>query len=113
MNTINATDYDDASIKDDCSYNGWTNWETRNANLWIENDRQLSEFYAIQVGDLLGSYDPEQAAQLLAHRIRDDFQDLLPDVPNGFFNDVLWAALRDVNFREIAEYYIKEFESEA
>ena len=87
------------------TYNGWTNWETWNANLWIDNDWQMSESYACQALDLLGSYEPDDAVDELAEIIESDFNEFMPEV-SGFFADMLNGAMREVNWHEIAKHYI-------
>ena len=90
----------------DSKFNGWTNYETWNANLWIDNDWQLSERCAMIAADLFGSYeDVDTVAQLLAERISDMFYDTMPDLPASFYSDVLNASMREVNWREIAKHY--------
>lgn len=89
-------------------YNGWTNWETWNANLWIDNDWRLSEHYAHRAGDLLGSYEEDEAIERLAGYIEDDFNQLMPEVESGFFADVMNMAMCEVNWHEIAKHYIAE-----
>jgi hypothetical protein len=89
------------------TYNGWTNWETWNANLWIDNDWRLSESYALQAGDLLGSYDEDDCVNRLADAIKADFEEAAPEV-EGFFSDALNATLREVNWYEIAKHYVQD-----
>jgi hypothetical protein len=96
----------------DNKYNGWTNYETWNANLWINNDWQLSELFAMRAGDLLGSYETDDATYHLAQSIKDVFLDLQPEVAPGFFSDVMDASLREVNWSEIAQHYITEWDDE-
>lgn len=88
-------------------YNGWTNWETWNANLWITNDYSSGEAYANIAFDLLGSYDQDEATDRLADVIESDFQAIEPEA-EGFFADAISMAMREVNWREIAEHYIQE-----
>lgn len=95
----------------DTKYNGWTNWETWNANLWIDNDWRMSESFALQAGDLLSSYEPDEAIERLSGRIEEYFRQQMPET-NGFFDDVIGMAMREVNWREIAKHYIQEFEME-
>jgi len=90
------------------TYNGWTNWETWNAALWIENDWHLSESYALQAGDLLSSYDEDDCIEKLADIIESDFDELMPEV-SGFFADMLNGAMREVNWHEISKHYVQDW----
>ena len=92
----------------DTKYNGWTNYETWNANLWIDNDWRISEHIAMITADYFGSYeDLDTITNLLKERINDMFLDMMPDVEAGFFSDVMSASFRKVNFWEIARYYVE------
>lgn len=89
-------------------YNGWTNYETWNANLWIDNDWHLSEHIALITADFFGSYeDLDTITGLVSERINDMFLDMMPDMEAGFFSDVMSASFREVNFHEIARHYVE------
>jgi hypothetical protein len=92
----------------DTKYNGWTNYETWNANLWIDNDWKMNEQIAMITADYFGSYeDLDVITRLVAERINDLFLDNMPDLEPGFFSDVMNASFREVNFREIARHYVE------
>lgn len=93
-------------------YNGWTNYETWNANLWIDNDWRLSELYAMRAGDLLGSYEADEAVYQLAESIKEYFMDMMPELEPSFYSDVLNASMREVNWYEIAKHYVDAWELE-
>ena len=92
----------------DTNYNGWTNYETWNAALWIDNDWRMTESLHLQAGDLLSSYEQDDAIEKLAGIISDLFDGMMPELEASFFSDVMAASLRVVNFREIAKNYIDE-----
>ena len=89
-------------------YNGWFNYETWNANLWLDNDWQLAERCAMITADLFGSYeDHDKMTDILANQIKQWFEDDQPELPASFYSDVLNASMREVNWHEIARHYIE------
>ena len=89
-------------------YNGWTNYETWNANLWIDNDQQLSETIALITADLFSSYeDIGDITHKLSESIKAHFIDDMPELGSNFYSDMINASLREVNFYEIANHYVQ------
>ena len=99
---------------DERGYNGWTNWETWCVNLWLDNDEYLSGEFAEWAREELESAieddedDPRpSAAYSLGERIKDYVEEIQPEV-TGMFADLLTSALQAVNWKEIAEHYIRD-----
>ena len=95
-------------------YNGWTNYETWNAALWMDND----EFAYNSVREMAqGCYDTaaannvltreEVATQELAETLKQGHEDAMPEV-SGVYADLLNAASSEINWDEIAAHLIAE-----
>jgi hypothetical protein len=101
-------------------YNGWTNYETWNLNLWLGED--TGEMWTERAQELLDEAREEDlegeatlrahAAIRLAEEIESDVTASAPEL-SGFYADILSAALGEVNFQEIAEHYVSDCEYEA
>jgi hypothetical protein len=93
------------------TYNGWTNYETWLANLWMaEGD---IEYYFDQVRELRrDKLEPSDIARHIADNMRSDYGDQVSDAMerglSGMMNDLLNAALCSVNWREIAEHIVDD-----
>jgi hypothetical protein len=91
-------------------YNGWTNYETWNVKLWIDNDvgsyscwrDAAQEIFEEQDGD------KEVAAFVLSKRLEDETKENAPYLGASTYSDLLNAALSEVNWLEIAESLIEE-----
>ena len=97
----------------DTKYNGWTNWETWNFKLWMDNDQSFNPNY-----HTYNSCDEiENTHQVAKHLERDIAEMWLDDVLDknscGFFHDVCNMAIREINFYEIAERLILERENDS
>jgi len=79
----------------DKTYNGWTNWETWNVNLWM--------------GDMLNDMQ-EDGLEITADYVKDWVQEELDrlDPENGMLKDLLQGAIEAVDFHEIASHYQDE-----
>ncbi len=100
----------------DTKYNGWTNYETWNAALWMDNsgDQEYYQDVAKQCReDENGNMD--DATSALAERMKDDHEERAEEWMSdqaSMFADILNAGLRCINWHEIARHYIEELETE-
>jgi hypothetical protein len=95
------------------TYNGWTNYETWNVNLWIDNDQGEQEYWQERAADCLENTkdddDPRgNAIAALSNEMEYVFDDLYDEQKpkSGPLADILRAALSEVNWHEIARHYI-------
>lgn len=83
----------------DKTYNGWTNYETWNVKLWLDNDGE-QEYWAREARKAKSPYDLGQA-------IKASHEENTPTV-TGVYADLLNGALSEVNWLEIAESLIED-----
>jgi len=105
-------------------YNGWSNYETWNFKLWLDNDEDLHNYIigeikkiktigtshiheVSEVSNFLRSYIEDNVPNLNVSTRSQSVHGLMSD-KNGFYNDILNAALRDINTYEIAESYLED-----
>lgn len=104
----------------DTTYNGWTNYETWNVRLHIDNDRgdqsQAMELAAEVRRNpewcFLGTAEPQLANEgyRVGKMIREWIEERADEEgrtgPADMFTDLLQAALQSVNWQEIGQSYI-------
>ena len=95
-------------------YNGWTNYETWNVNLWIDNEEGSYSYWREAAQECYdnaeadGSFTREEQATLdLSHRLKDEFDEAMPELGASCWSDLLRGALSEVNWYEIAEHMIE------
>lgn len=110
------------------NYNGWANYETWNVALWLDNDRasyeywnEVAQFCISEArkgkGNQFAENETQRAILMLAdflkEQIEESAQDMLDNAKQSasMFADLLNGAISEVNFREIAEHYVQEYNS--
>ena len=91
-------------------YNGWTNWETWNFKLWLDNSEDSYKAIIYLAEEVEES---EEGPFTLSKELESLANDLCEEsvrFESGFFADVCNSAIRKVNFYEIAETYLEEIE---
>lgn len=84
-------------------YNGYTNYETWNVNLWLENDEGIYSMIKewAEEADDIGP---------LSQQIQEFVEEMNPLASDSsMFSDLLGAAIGSVNWYEIAEYWFSEY----
>ena len=87
-------------------YNGWTNYETWNYKLWLDNDEPTYDAVRTLAKKHKDAYDLSAELSDLAHNNA-------PLLEPSFYSDIMTASIREVNFLEIAESYLEEIKEVA
>lgn len=99
-------------------YNGWHNYETWLVSLWIDNEESSQAYWAEQAQEAWDQTDKDsddrthEAACSLSESLKSHFEEANPCQDNGFWSDLMGAALSEVNWREIAENMLEEIAQE-
>ena len=87
-------------------YNGWTNYETWVANLWLDQESAYWREEAQNIASQQG-YDRENSVYELSCVMESDYEAYAP-ATNGMYADLLNASMSRINWYEIAEHYVDE-----
>ena len=88
-------------------YNGWTNYETWNFNLWITNT-EADYSYALEMAfDSLDEYELSKRLKEWACEMADDVLNS-HEYEHGFISDMVNSSIKEVNFYEVATHLWEE-----
>lgn len=104
-------------------YNGWTNYETWCVHLWWTNDEGSYDDLTERARRVWNETEEDEYNTHKENAIRDLADDLkanveelkdewLGDRQSSMFADLLGASLSEVDWREIAEAMLEEYEEE-
>jgi len=88
-------------------YNGWTNYETWNFNLWITNE-ESDHSVALELA--FDSENPYELSKKLEEWAEDMASDALTsyEYTHGFIKDMVNSSVGEVNFYEVAFHLWEE-----
>lgn len=90
----------------DKTYNGWSNYETWAVKLWLDNAQGTAEdMEALARSNNGDEYRMSQA-------VKSYVEDMMPDLGASMFADLLNASLSEVDWYEIAESYLEDYDEE-
>ncbi len=94
----------------DTTYNGWSNYETWNVNLWLSNEEPLYDEVRRMADVARDDTDIEQARQELADDLKPFVEELVfgNEEVYGIRGDLLNHALGMVDWYEIATTWIED-----
>jgi hypothetical protein len=98
-------------------YNGWTNYETWNAKLWMDNDQSSYSYWNETAAEAWNETDEDddaetrtqEAVRVLEDRLESEHEENMPEV-RGMYADILRSAMDRINWREIAASLIEDVE---
>ena len=109
-------------MTNESGYNGWKNYETWNVALWIDNDRgsygtrqamAQEAWDSARAGQAYSTQTREDAARYaLSQALKEWIEGEAPDLGASMFADLLNAALREVDWYEIAGNFLEDVERE-
>ena len=89
-------------------YNGWTNYETWNFKLWLDNDEKSYNLIQSLVNSVIETEREKDQVLKMSELLKMECLDKEPNLKPSCYSDMLSASLKEVNFYEIAEAYIED-----
>ena len=86
----------------DRKYNGWSNYETWNFKLWLDND----EFSYNRARELVKASNKDAGA--LASDLRELATEQAPELETSFYSYVMMASVREVDYYEVAKSLLED-----
>jgi len=93
-------------------YNGWTNYETWNYKLWLDNEYKTNKRINSLAKSVIQTEQEKDQVFKMSELLKMECLDNEPNLEASFYSDVLNASIREVNFYEIALAYIEDNKEE-
>jgi len=107
--SLPGTENEETKMSDEKGYNGWSNYETWNVKLWMDNDEGSYNYWREQVREVWEDkdHDKDDTITTLAKMLEQEHDDNMPEL-NGCYADLLGAAMSEVDWYEIAEAMVND-----
>ena len=94
----------------DQSYSGWSNYETWNFKLWLDNEQETQEMvFNFVKNAVVFNGNSTDAIHKIRTLLEEYAEQNAPELKNGFYSDILSASINSVNFYQIADAYFYDF----
>lgn len=93
-------------------YNGWTNWETWNFKLWLDNDvatyNHFQEFAKVTLEDDKIEFKISDVEKYLREYAEDEIDNYIEGKEMGWINDFINMSKCEIDFHDIALHILKD-----
>lgn len=98
--------------EEESGYQGWKNYETWNAALWINNDQGMYDYLQEEAAEFREDKEyPHDITHRLADMMEDQFENMYDEAADGLpgpLADLLRGAMSEIYWREIALAFLEE-----
>lgn len=96
-------------------YNGWTNYQTWRFVVDLDNNESSYNLWRNEIKDIYNKHKNHSArVEAFENFLRDMVEFFTPgyEVMNDFYHELLIANLEKINYNEIAESFVADYEVE-
>ena len=98
------------------SYNGCANYETWAVKLWLDNEEYSQRYWEAEAREALEESadedNPKAEAMVILAENLESFLEANTPTTSGLYQDLLTAAIGEINYLEIAEAWLEDVEIE-
>ena len=92
-------------MKQDTTYQGFINYETWNYCLHVDNNQEQLNYVLDLARQFKNSETPNYD---LSQYLKAEIEENIPDLEVNVYSDLLWAAIENINWYEVANHYLEK-----